>query len=130
MPCACPTANTIFYPGAVAAWLAGDAGVRGATDWVGWAEREPRGPSDLSRLFLSEPAPRSSAQLEAQLLNSWWCHCLYGRQGQTVPPPGDPPHLLCPAYQEEEEAGLCRVSDRNSLRKSGPDQDPAERGTG
>lgn len=74
---------------------------------------------------LSEPAPRSSAQLEAQLLNSWWCHCLYGRQGESVPPPGDPPHLLCPAYQEEEEAGACWVSGRNSLRKSGPDQDPA-----
>ncbi|XP_016073126.1 PREDICTED: polyserase-2 [Miniopterus natalensis] len=24
-----------------------------------------------------------------------------------VPPPGDPPHALCPAYQEEEEAGRC-----------------------
>eukprot|EP00072_Mus_musculus_P066116 XP_017167879.1 PREDICTED: polyserase-2 isoform X4 [Mus musculus] len=54
-----------------------------------------------------ELAPGSSAQLEAQLLNGWWCHCLYGRQGETVPRPGDPPHLLCPAYQEEEEAGLC-----------------------
>ncbi|XP_017167877.1 polyserase-2 isoform X8 [Mus musculus] len=72
-----------------------------------------------------ELAPGSSAQLEAQLLNGWWCHCLYGRQGETVPRPGDPPHLLCPAYQEEEEAGLCWVSSRNSLQKSRPDQDPA-----
>lgn len=94
-------------------------------DRVGWAERKARGRGDPSPLFLLELAPGSSAQLEAQLLNSWWCHCLYGRQGESVPPPGDPPHLLCPAYLEEEEAGLCWVSGRNSLRKSGPDQDPA-----
>ncbi|GAB1292751.1 Polyserase-2 [Apodemus speciosus] len=85
----------------------GYASLRGATDWVGRAERKPRGRSDSSPLLLSELAPGSGAQLEAQLLNSWWCHCLYGRQGESVPPPGDPPHLLCPAYQEEEEAGLC-----------------------
>lgn len=47
--------------------------------------------------------------LEAELLSGWWCHCLYGRQGATVPPPGDPPHALCPAYQEEEEADRCWV---------------------
>ncbi|XP_052618588.1 polyserase-2 isoform X3 [Peromyscus californicus insignis] len=57
----------------------------------------------LARWGRGEPAPGSSAQLEAQLLNSWWCHCLYGRQGESVPPPGEPPRLLCPAYQEEEE---------------------------
>lgn len=79
----------------------------------------------LARWGRGELAPGSSAQLEAQLLNGWWCHCLYGRQGETVPRPGDPPHLLCPAYQEEEEAGLCWVSSRNSLQKSRPDQDPA-----
>ncbi|XP_060222183.1 polyserase-2 [Meriones unguiculatus] len=60
----------------------------------------------LARWGRGESAP-ASAQLEAQLLNSWWCHCLYGRQGESVPPPGHPPHWLCPAYQEEEEAGLC-----------------------
>lgn len=27
-----------------------------------------------------------------------------------MPLPGDPPHALCPAYQEEEEAGSCWVS--------------------
>ncbi|OBS63483.1 hypothetical protein A6R68_08037, partial [Neotoma lepida] len=75
----------------------------------------------LARWGRGEPAPGSGAQLEAQLLNSWWCHCLYGRQGESVPPPGEPPHLLCPAYQEEEEAGGCWVSGRNSWRNSGPD---------
>lgn len=57
--------------------------------------------------MLPDAAPGSSSQLEAQLLDSWWCHCLYGRQGTSVPPPGDPPHALCPAYQEEEEEGRC-----------------------
>ncbi|XP_036050253.1 polyserase-2 isoform X4 [Onychomys torridus] len=61
----------------------------------------------LARWGRGEPAPGASAQLEAQLLSSWWCHCLYGRQGESVPPPGEPPRLLCPAYPEEEEAGRC-----------------------
>lgn len=61
----------------------------------------------LARWGRGESAAGSGAQLEAQLLNSWWCHCLYGRQGESVPPPGDPPLWLCPAYQEEEEAGRC-----------------------
>lgn len=63
----------------------------------------------LLPVSLPEPAPGPNALLEAELLGSWWCHCLYGRQGATVPPPGDPPHALCPAYQEEEEAGRCWV---------------------
>ncbi|XP_073916030.1 polyserase-2 isoform X2 [Castor canadensis] len=57
----------------------------------------------LARWGRGEPAPGPSTQLEAQLLSGWWCHCLYGRQGATVPLPGDPPHALCPAYHEEEE---------------------------
>ncbi|XP_029399179.1 polyserase-2 isoform X3 [Mus pahari] len=67
----------------------------------------------LARWGRGELARGSSAQLEAQLLNSWWCHCLYGRQGESVPRPGELPHWLCPAYQEEEEKDsgwslLCR----------------------
>nr|XP_031288698.1 polyserase-2 isoform X2 [Camelus dromedarius] len=55
-----------------------------------------------------EPAPGSSSLLEAELLGTWWCHCLYGRQEATVPPPGEPPQALCPAYQQEEAvAGSC-----------------------
>ncbi|XP_044602323.1 polyserase-2 isoform X2 [Equus asinus] len=70
------------------------------------------GPTPPQRGFapssFSEPAPRPSTLLEAELLGGWWCHCLYGRQGASVPPPRDPPHALCPAYQEEEEeAGGC-----------------------
>uniref|UniRef100_A0A9L0T736 Polyserase-2 n=1 Tax=Equus caballus TaxID=9796 RepID=A0A9L0T736_HORSE len=62
----------------------------------------------LGRWGRGEPAPRPSTLLEAELLGGWWCHCLYGRQGASVPPPRDPPHALCPAYQEEEEeAGGC-----------------------
>nr|KAF6283794.1 serine protease 36 [Pipistrellus kuhlii] len=61
----------------------------------------------LARWGRGGPAPGPNVLLEAELLSGWWCHCLYGRQGATVPPPGDPPHALCPAYQEEEEAGRC-----------------------
>ncbi|KAF6126600.1 serine protease 36 [Phyllostomus discolor] len=61
----------------------------------------------LARWGRGEPAPGPNTLLEAELLSGWWCHCLYGRQGATVPPPGDPPHALCPAYQEEEESGRC-----------------------
>lgn len=32
-----------------------------------------------------------------------------------MPPPGDPPRALCPAYQEEEEAGRCWNDSRWSL---------------
>lgn len=121
-----PHGEHYFLPGSrcrLARW--GRVGARsGAGPRTGWAGRDPRGRADCPPFSRSEPAP-AGAQLEAQLLNSWWCHCLYGRQGESVPPPGDPPHLLCPAYQEEEEAGLCWVSDRNSRRKSGPYQDPA-----
>ncbi|XP_004386751.1 polyserase-2 isoform X2 [Trichechus manatus latirostris] len=70
----------------------------------------------LARWGRGEPAPGPSALLEAELLSGWWCHCLYGGQGATVPPPGDPPHALCPAYQEEEEeAGRCWNNSRWSL---------------
>ncbi|XP_014649997.1 PREDICTED: polyserase-2 [Ceratotherium simum simum] len=62
----------------------------------------------LGRWGRGEPASGPSTLLEAELLGGWWCHCLYGRQGASVPLPGDPPHALCPAYQEEEEeAGRC-----------------------
>uniref|UniRef100_A0A2K6DHC0 Polyserase-2 n=1 Tax=Macaca nemestrina TaxID=9545 RepID=A0A2K6DHC0_MACNE len=61
----------------------------------------------LARWGRGEPALGPGALLEAELLGGWWCHCLYGRQGAAVPLPGDPPHALCPAYQEEEEAGHC-----------------------
>ncbi|KAM5197844.1 polyserase-2 isoform 3-T3 [Hipposideros larvatus] len=61
----------------------------------------------LARWGRGEPVSGRSALLEAELLGGWWCHCLYGRQGARVPPPGDPPHELCPAYWEEEEAGRC-----------------------
>ncbi|KAF3814079.1 hypothetical protein GH733_018111 [Mirounga leonina] len=67
----------------------------------------PRSRCRLALWGRGEPAPGPNAQLEAELLSGWWCHCLYGRQGASVPPPGDPPHALCPAYQEEEEAGRC-----------------------
>ncbi|XP_077842042.1 polyserase-2 isoform X2 [Macaca mulatta] len=56
----------------------------------------------LARWGRGEPALGPGALLEAELLGGWWCHCLYGRQGAAVPLPGDPPHALCPAYQEEE----------------------------
>ncbi|XP_004615957.1 polyserase-2 isoform X1 [Sorex araneus] len=69
----------------------------------------------LARWGRGEAAPGPSSQLEAELLDSWWCHCLYGRQGASVPLPGDPPHALCPAYQEEEEAGRCWNLSRWSL---------------
>ena len=59
---------------------------------------------------LAEPAPGASSLLEAELLGAWWCHCLYGRQGASVPPPGEPPQALCPAYQEEEMEESCWVS--------------------
>ena len=45
-------------------------------------------------------------------MGAWWCHCLYGHQRASVPPPGEPPQALCPAYQEEEVAGHCWVSGR------------------
>ncbi|XP_040319114.1 polyserase-2 isoform X3 [Herpailurus yagouaroundi] len=67
----------------------------------------PRSRCRLARWGRGEPEPGPSTLLEAELLGGWWCHCLYGRQGESVPPPGDPPHALCPAYQEEEEAGRC-----------------------
>ncbi|KAI2578284.1 serine protease 36 [Homo sapiens] len=57
----------------------------------------------LARWGRGEPALGPGALLEAELLGGWWCHCLYGRQGAAVPLPGDPPHALCPAYQEKEE---------------------------
>uniref|UniRef100_A0A2R9B283 Serine protease 36 n=1 Tax=Pan paniscus TaxID=9597 RepID=A0A2R9B283_PANPA len=62
-----------------------------------------------------QPALGPGALLEAELLGGWWCHCLYGRQGAAVPLPGDPPHALCPAYQEEEEVGSCWNDSRWSL---------------
>ncbi|XP_007452745.1 PREDICTED: polyserase-2 isoform X1 [Lipotes vexillifer] len=61
----------------------------------------------LARWGHTEPVPGAGSLLEAELLGVWWCHCLYGRQGESVPPPGEPPLALCPAYQEEEEAGRC-----------------------
>nr|KAF6441981.1 serine protease 36 [Rousettus aegyptiacus] len=62
----------------------------------------------LARWGSSGPASGPAALLEAELLGGWWCHCLYGRQGALVPPPGHPPHKLCPTYREEEkEAGHC-----------------------
>ncbi|CAI9173056.1 unnamed protein product [Rangifer tarandus platyrhynchus] len=61
----------------------------------------------LARWGRGEPAPGASSLLEAELLGAWWCHCLYGRQGASVPPPGEPPQALCPAYQEEEAEGSC-----------------------
>ncbi|XP_012866640.1 PREDICTED: polyserase-2 [Dipodomys ordii] len=61
----------------------------------------------LARWGRGGPALGPDTQLEAELLSGWWCHCLYSRQGASVPLPGDPPHALCPAYQEEEEAGRC-----------------------
>lgn len=84
------------------------------------------GPTPPQRGFapssFSEPAPRPSTLLEAELLGGWWCHCLYGRQGASVPPPRDPPHALCPAYQEEEEeAGGCWVSGAGGACGSGLD---------
>lgn len=127
-----PHREHYFLPGSrcrLARW--GRGGARGrAGPRTGWGGRSGKHAAEATpwSLFLSELAPGSGAQLEAQLLNSWWCHCLYGRQGESVPPPGDPPHLLCPAYQEEEEAGLCWVSGRNSLRKSGPDLTQLEAG--
>ncbi|XP_042522530.1 polyserase-2 isoform X3 [Dipodomys spectabilis] len=57
----------------------------------------------LARWGRGGPALGPDTQLEAELLSGWWCHCLYSRQGASVPLPGDPPHALCPAYQEEEE---------------------------
>ncbi|XP_075384579.1 polyserase-2 isoform X2 [Tenrec ecaudatus] len=57
----------------------------------------------LARWGRGEPAPGPSALLEAELMSGWWCHCLHGGQGASVPPPGSAPHALCPAYQEEEE---------------------------
>ncbi|XP_057603660.1 polyserase-2 isoform X2 [Hippopotamus amphibius kiboko] len=66
----------------------------------------------LARWGRGEPAPGASSLLEAELLGTWWCHCLYGSQGASVPPPGVPPQALCPAYQEEENYShwslLCR----------------------
>ncbi|XP_006896660.1 PREDICTED: polyserase-2 [Elephantulus edwardii] len=62
-----------------------------------------------------EQVPGPSALLEAELLSRWWCHCLYGGQGASVPPPQGQPHVLCPAYQEEEEAGQCWNDSRWSL---------------
>uniref|UniRef100_A0A8C9C1Q7 Polyserase-2 n=1 Tax=Phocoena sinus TaxID=42100 RepID=A0A8C9C1Q7_PHOSS len=62
----------------------------------------------LARWGHTEPVPGAGSLLEAELLGVWWCHCLYGRQGESVPPPGEPPLAICPAYQEEEEvAGRC-----------------------
>ncbi|XP_047389041.1 polyserase-2 isoform X1 [Sciurus carolinensis] len=75
-------------------------------------------PGSRCRLALwgrGEHALGPSAQLEAELLGGWWCHCLYGHQGASVPPPGHPPHRLCPYYQEEEEAGRCWNDSRWSL---------------
>ncbi|XP_040490468.1 polyserase-2 isoform X3 [Ursus maritimus] len=76
----------------------------------------PRSRCRLALWGRGEPAPGPNAQLEAELLSGWWCHCLYGRQGASVPPPGDPPLALCPAYQEEEEeAGRCWNYSHRSL---------------
>nr|XP_017193258.2 polyserase-2 [Oryctolagus cuniculus] len=69
----------------------------------------------LARWGRGERAPGPGALLEAELLSGWWCHCLYGHQGAEVPLPGDPPLALCPAYQEEEEAGRCWNDTRWSL---------------
>lgn len=128
-----PHPEHFFLPGSrcrLARWGRGGARGRAGTPpgWgaegrrAGWG---PRGRSTRLPPRLAESAAGSGAQLEAQLLNSWWCHCLYGRQGESVPPPGDPPHWLCPAYQEEEEAGRCWVSDRSSPRPSGPGRNSA-----
>lgn len=77
----------------------GEQGARAGLDGVGRYSAQRW----LPFFSLPEPAPGPNAQLEAELLSGWWCHCLYGRQGASVPPPGDPPLALCPAYQEEEE---------------------------
>ncbi|XP_026256159.2 polyserase-2 isoform X1 [Urocitellus parryii] len=61
----------------------------------------------LARWGRGEPALGPSAQFEAELLGGWWCHCLYGHKGASVPLPGQSPHQLCPSYQEEEEPGRC-----------------------
>ncbi|XP_036783193.2 LOW QUALITY PROTEIN: polyserase-2 [Manis pentadactyla] len=61
----------------------------------------------LARWGRGDPAPGPNSLLEAELFGGWWCHYLYGRQGASVPSPGDPPQSLCTAYQEEEEAGRC-----------------------
>ncbi|XP_014443162.1 polyserase-2 isoform X1 [Tupaia chinensis] len=44
----------------------------------------------LARWGRGEPASGPSALLEAELLSGWWCHCLYGHQGETVPKAGSP----------------------------------------
>ncbi|XP_006872046.1 PREDICTED: polyserase-2 [Chrysochloris asiatica] len=69
----------------------------------------------LARWGREEPTSSRGALLEAELLSGWWCQCLYGGQGASVPPPGDPPPALCPVYQEEEEAGRCWNNSRWSL---------------
>lgn len=100
-----------FLPGSrcrLARW--GRAGARGP----GAAQSGAGSHWSLRRLAAFPPtppetAPGPSTQLEAELLSSWWCHCLYGRQGAPVPLAGDPPLVLCPAYREEEEAGRCWV---------------------
>lgn len=128
--CASRAQNTTSCPGAAAAWPSGVAGVsrapaRGRTEPGGTPPQ--RG---LPRSSLAEPAAGPHAQLEAALSSAWWCHCLYGRQGAPVPPPGDPPHALCPAYQEEEEAGRCWVSDGGGAGGAGPGREAASSGAG
>lgn len=109
-PVCLPHPEHYFLPGSrcrLARW--GRGGEQGAVP--GWTEAAGLTPKPRWRALFSvpEPAPGPNAQLEAELLGGWWCHCLYGRQGASVPPPGDPPRALCPAYQEEEEAGGCWV---------------------
>lgn len=119
--CASRAQTTTSCPGAAAAWPSGVAGVSGGP---ARGRTEPGGTPPqrgLPRSSLAEPAAGPHAPLEAELSSGWWCHCLYGRQGAPVPPPGDPPRALCPAYQEEEEAGRCWVSDGGGAGGAGPE---------
>ncbi|XP_039767211.1 polyserase-2 [Ornithorhynchus anatinus] len=52
---------------------------------------------------LGESPEGPNSLLEAQLMGSWWCYCLHGRQGETVPQPGVTPRILCPLYREESQ---------------------------
>ncbi|XP_014443164.1 polyserase-2 isoform X3 [Tupaia chinensis] len=67
----------------------------------------------LARWGRGEPASGPSALLEAELLSGWWCHCLYGHQGETVPPQGGGGGG--PLLGERREAGRCWNDSRWSL---------------